>query len=52
MNPSIEWAIDMEQLELSSFPTSDPEDLYNERELKALKEDFSKDVLSALMKKL
>ena len=41
MNPSIEWAIDMEQLELSSFPTSDPEDLYNERELKALVKDFS-----------
>ena len=41
MNPQVDWVGGMTQLELSSFPTSDPEDLYNESELKALVEDFS-----------
>ncbi|MDH3299495.1 MAG: GNAT family N-acetyltransferase [Acidimicrobiia bacterium] len=34
------WAEDLEALELASYPTADPEDLYNRIELRALATDF------------
>lgn len=34
------WADDLEALELASYPTADPEDLYNRVELRALATDF------------
>ncbi len=34
------WAVDLEALELASYPTADPADLYNRVELKALAGDF------------
>ena len=30
-HPRPEWSTEMEHIELSSFPTSDPEDLYNKK---------------------
>ncbi len=39
-HPRLEWAKDLESLERSSFPTSDPDDLYNETELQTLTNDF------------
>ena len=35
-----EWAADLEALELASFPTADPADLYDEPELRNLAADF------------
>ncbi len=34
------WASELEALELASYPTADPEDLYNSVELRALATDF------------
>lgn len=34
------WAEDLEALELASYPTADPDDLYNRHELEALATDF------------
>ena len=39
-HPRPEWSTEMEHIELSSFPTSDPEDLYNKEELEVLSRDF------------
>lgn len=36
------WAEDLEALELASYPTADPEDLYNHVELRALAADFGR----------
>ncbi|MBD17942.1 MAG: hypothetical protein CL513_06975 [Actinobacteria bacterium] len=39
-HPRPEWSTEMEHIELSSFPTSNPEDLYNKEELEVLSCDF------------
>ena len=39
-HPRPEWSTEMEHIELSSFPTSNPEDLYNKEELEVLSRDF------------
>ena len=39
-HPRPEWSQLLEDIERSSFPTSDPEDLYNQTELEALTNDF------------
>lgn len=39
-NPRPEWAGELEALERSSFPTSDPEDLYCKEDLEILANDF------------
>lgn len=35
------WATDLEALELASYPTADPEDLYDRARLRALAQDFA-----------
>ncbi len=39
-HPRLEWSKLLEDLERSSFPTSDPEDLYDQVELETLTNDF------------
>ena len=39
-HPRPEWSLQLEELERSSFPTSDPDDLYCQEDLKVLAHDF------------
>lgn len=39
-HPRPEWSLQLEELERSSFPTSDPDDLYCKEDLKVLAHDF------------